>query len=163
MDVDSDVPRQLTVPFTLSPGTVPPRNSYLSIAYYPVSRNPAAYPDPLTFNAYRFSDLRQQPGHGDKHQFTSVEKDDPLWAFGKFACPWRQWASAQIKLLIVLMLEFEIGYQNGLRVHPQNVVVGAKFVPSIMQKVVLRRASAYWTGKRVLGGCLEALFANEEQ
>ena len=46
----------------------------------------------------------------------------------------------QIKLmLIALMLELEIGYENGLKERPQNVVVGAKCVPSMTQKVILRR------------------------
>ena len=71
-----------------------------------------------------------------------MEKDDPLWTFGKFACPGRQWASAQIKLLLmVLLLEFEVGFEGGWRQRPKNLVVGGgrKCVPSMTQKIVVRR------------------------
>jgi cytochrome P450 len=132
--------RQLITPFTLSTGTILPANSYISMAYYPVSRDPAYYPSPEEFIFHRFSDLRNQPRHEDKHQFTSIDKDDPLWTFGKFACPGRQWASAQIKLLLmVLLLEFEVEYEGGWKQRPVNEVVGGKFVPSMRQKIVLSR------------------------
>ena len=67
-------------------------------------------------------------------------KTIPLWTFGKFACPGRQWASAQIKLLLmVLSLEFEVGFEGGWRQRPENLVVGGKCVPSMTQKIVVRR------------------------
>ena len=92
-----------------------------------------------------------------------MEKDDLLWAFRKFVCPGRHWASAQIKLLlIVLMLEFGIGYENGLRERPQNVVVGAKCVPSMTQKVILRKRPRDSGQVRNSWWLFKGLVANEE-
>jgi hypothetical protein len=40
---------------------------------------------------------------------------------------------------MVLLLEFEASYEDGVRERPENVVVGGKFVPSMSQRIVLRR------------------------
>lgn len=59
---------------------------------------------------------------------------------GKFACPGRFWASAQIKLLLMVLLnEFEISYPEGQTERPQNVVKGEKNQVSLGQRIVLRR------------------------
>ena len=113
----------------------------MSMAYQPVMRDPAFYPDPLTFNPLRFYDLRRANEEDGKHQFASVEPGEPLWAFGKFACPGRHWATAQIKLLLmVLLLEFVIGYPPGQVERPENKVHGGKIMPSFTQRVIISRS-----------------------
>lgn len=110
------------------------------MAYYPLTRDPSYYPGPLTFDPLRFYKLRQKEGEEDKHQFGSVEASEPLWTFGKFACPGRHWATAQIKLLVmVFLLEFEISYPDGQTERPENKIIGSKCMPSLTQKIMLRR------------------------
>jgi hypothetical protein len=60
--------------------------------------------------------------------------------FGKFSCPGRHWAAAQVKLLVmVLLLEFEIGFPEGQSERPENKVLGGETLPSMPQMLVLRR------------------------
>lgn len=110
------------------------------MAYYPITRDPSYYPSPLTFDPLRFYNLRQKEGKEEKHQFASVEASEPLWTFGQFACPGRHWATAQIKLLVmVLLLEFEISYLEGQTEGLENKIIGSKCMPSMTQKIVLTR------------------------
>ena len=44
--------------------------------------------------------IKEQAGY----QFAASGKDGPAWGFGKFACPGRFWAGAQIKLVIMALL-----------------------------------------------------------
>lgn len=132
--------RRLTVPLTLSNGSTIPKNSYISMAYQPMYRDPSYYPSPLTFDPLRFYNLRKKEGEEEKHQFASVDAGEALWTFGKFACPGRHWAAAQIKLLvIVLLLEFDISYPEGQTERPESTIYGAKCMPSMTQKMVLKR------------------------
>jgi hypothetical protein len=51
--------------------------------------------------------------------------------FGKFSCPGRHWAAAQVKLLVmVLLLELEIGFPEGQSERPENKVLGEKPCPA---------------------------------
>jgi cytochrome P450 len=132
--------RRLMVPLTLSNRSTIPARSYISIAYQPLLTDPTYYPSPLTFDPLRFYNLRQKEGEEEKHQFASVDSSDLLWTFGKFACPGRHWATAQIKLLVmVLLMEFDVSFPEGQRERPENKVVGTKCMPSVTQKMVLRR------------------------
>lgn len=132
--------RRLMVPLTLSSGSTIPAKSYISIAYQPMLTDPTYYPSPLTFDPLRFYNQRQKEGEEEKHQFASVDLSDLLWTFGKFACPGRHWATAQIKLLImVLLIEFDVSFPEGQKERPENKVVGTKCMPSVTQKMVLRR------------------------
>jgi cytochrome P450 len=131
--------RQLAVPVTLSNGVVLPKNTYISMTHYMTNKDPSIYPSPQTFDPLRFYHLRQNPGDEPKHQFASLSAENPSWGVGKFACPGRFWASAQIKLvLMVLLKEFDIGFPEGQVERPENVVRGEKNQVSMSQCVVIR-------------------------
>ena len=102
-------------------------------------RDPERYPDPDTFDGYRFYKLRQikeQAGY----QFAASDKDGPAWGFGKFACPGRFWAGAQIKLVMMaLLLHYDIGYPEGQTNRPEDIMLGEKRTPSRTQQIVLKR------------------------
>lgn len=103
-------------------------------------RDPDYYPDPLALGPLRFYNLRKIEGEEDKYQFASVDPNEPLWTFGKFSCPGRHWAAAQVKLLaMVLLLEFELGFPEGETEGPENKIVGGKIMTSMTQTLVLRR------------------------
>lgn len=132
--------RQLAVPVTLSNGVTLPKNTYISMTHILINRDPEIYPEPMSFDALRFYNQRQAQGQGEQHQFASLSSQNPSWGVGKFACPGRFWASAQIKLLLmVLLLEFDIGYPDGQTERPPNVVIGEKNQIKPTQKIVLKR------------------------
>lgn len=96
--------------------------------------------DPEIFDGLRFFKLRQEKGQEERHQFASLSAEIPSSGVGKFACPGRFWVSAQIKLLLmVLLLEFEINFPDGQTERPANVIMGEKNQVSALQKITLKR------------------------
>lgn len=110
------------------------------MTHYLINKDPELFPSPKTFDSLRFYRQRQEPGQQERHQFSSLSSENPSWGVGKFACPGRFWASAQIKLLLMVLLrEFEVSYPEGQTERPENVVKGEKNQVSVSQRVVLRR------------------------
>ncbi|EMR80705.1 putative cytochrome p450 monooxygenase protein [Botrytis cinerea BcDW1] len=132
--------RQLAIPVTLSNGVTLPKDTYISMTHYLINKDPELYLSPNTFDPLRFYKQRQELGQQERYQFSSLSSENPSWGVGKFACPGCFWASAQIKLLLMVLLnEFEISYPEGQTERPQNVVKGEKNQVSLGQRIVLRR------------------------
>lgn len=133
--------RYLADAVKLHNGTSLPRGTYISMAHYPQQRDPELYPDPLKFDGLRFFNLRQNAEEAKKHQhqFASISSMEPWWGVGKFACPGRFWASAQIKLLLIALLSnFDISFPEGRSEKPERSAEGGKLKTSFTQQVMLR-------------------------
>jgi cytochrome P450 len=132
--------RYLAAPVQLHNGVTLPSNTYISINHYSRQRDPDVYPEPMVFDDLRFYRLRQQFGDSEQYQFASISSVEPWWGVGKFACPGRHWASAQVKMvLMALLLGFEIGFPEGQSGKPERVVEGEKLRTSFNQAMVLKR------------------------
>ena len=128
--------RQLEVPLDLPDGTHLPRGSFLSIPNWPVMRDPKLFANPDTFEPARFS----HAADGDKWAFSSYGSDWPGWGTGKFACPGRFWAGAQMKLgLITLLDQFDLVLPEGQTGRPQNMVHGESCLPDFGQSMKMKR------------------------
>jgi cytochrome P450 len=129
--------RHLGASVKLSNGTVLPAGTYISMAHYSIQRDPEYYPDPLNFDGLRFFKLRQNEGEDKMHQFTALGSN-VSWGIGKFACPGRFWASANIKLLLIeLILKYDISFPEG-QSKSERIAAGEKLKTSFTQQVVLR-------------------------
>ena len=128
--------RQLDVPLNLPDGTLLPKGSFLSVPQWPVYYDPTLYKDPETFDAARFAQLPDN----DKWTFASHNSDWPGWGTGKFACPGRFWASAQMKLILVTLLnEYDTSLPDGQVGRPKNMVYGESCLPDFTQGMRLKR------------------------
>ncbi|PKY01598.1 cytochrome P450 [Aspergillus campestris IBT 28561] len=131
--------RQVTKPVTLSNNITIPKNTFISMPIYPMCRDPERYPDPETFDGYRFYKLRQIKEEA-RYQFAASDRDGPAWGFGKFACPGRFWAAAQVKLVVMaLLVQYDIAYPEGQTDRPGDVILGEKRTPDRTQQMVLKR------------------------
>ncbi|OCK76823.1 cytochrome P450 monooxygenase-like protein [Lepidopterella palustris CBS 459.81] len=136
--------RHLAKPVKLSNGVTLPASTYISMCHAEMQFDPEYFPNPYEFNGLRFYNLRQNDGDGDKHQFASVNSTLPWWGVGKFACPGRFWASAQIKLiLMVLLLNFEVRFPIGQTEAPPHTVADERNQVSFTQLVLLKPRGSF--------------------
>lgn len=104
-------------PVTLPDGTHLPAGCIIEAANKPVLLDPELYPNPTTFDPYRFVRLRTDPDAPDplgfknreQYQFVSVTKENMSFGFGRHACPGRFFAANEIKLILAnLLLNYDI-------------------------------------------------------
>lgn len=69
----------------LSDGTKIPKGSRLLVETRMF--DPELFPDPYTFNPYRFMDLREKKDRGNDWQFVTVTPEFMAFGLGTHACP----------------------------------------------------------------------------
>ncbi|KAF1362273.1 putative cytochrome P450 [Lizonia empirigonia] len=68
------------------------------------SRDPTTFPNPDTFDAYRFVRLREQPGQENVWQLTTTRPEQIAFGHGLHACPGRFLAANEVKIALCHML-----------------------------------------------------------
>ncbi|KAI0425479.1 cytochrome P450 [Xylaria sp. FL1042] len=130
--------RKVLKPLQLSDGKTIPAGSFISMPTDSVAHDPSIYPNPQQFDGYRFYRKRQEsPKHFHQHQFSSIGPDSLAFGYGKYACPGRFFASAQIKLVIATLLTtYDINFPDGQTERPLNSYLGESIGPNRTQVVV---------------------------
>ncbi|OAA57981.1 ent-kaurene oxidase [Niveomyces insectorum RCEF 264] len=131
---------------TLQDGTHIPAGCLIEAANKAVLMDPQLYPDPETFDPYRFVRLRTtdapdplQFKNREQYQFVSVTKENMSFGFGRHACPGRFFAANEIKLILAQLL---LNYDMKLPPAPatrQDVVAGAGVAPDPTREILFRR------------------------
>ena len=124
---------------TLSDGFFIPKGTYTAFSSLGISRDPALYPNPETFDGFRFSKLREQPGNENRYQFVTTGDDAISFGHGKHACPGRFFASNEIKVILVgLLLRYEMRFKDG-EGRPKDVLARTQINPNRGAEVLFRR------------------------
>ncbi|KAL2783812.1 cytochrome P450 [Aspergillus keveii] len=72
------------------------------------------YPEPETFDGYRFLRLREQKGHENSAQLVAVSPEHMGFGFGKHACPGRFFAANEAKVLLChILLKYDFKFSDG--------------------------------------------------
>ncbi|KAL5364135.1 putative P450 monooxygenase [Aspergillus floccosus] len=133
--------RHVTSPsgLRLSTGHVIPQGTVVGVSNHMVTQS---YPDPDTFDGFRFHKMRQQPGHEIRHQFVATGPDALSFGHGNHACPGRFFAANEIKVVLMYLLQnYDIQLEAG-EGRPENHHRGAIVSPSAAGKVLLRKRAA---------------------
>jgi cytochrome P450 len=136
--------RLVLSPIPLSNGFIIPAGTHLCAASDARSRDPALYESPLEFRPMRFyaSSTTNAEGASEvdaTNLFSSVTAGDSWFGTGRQACPGRWYASAQIKLVLCLLLtEYELKFPNGQTHRPKNWVKDEKTGPDMEQIILIR-------------------------
>jgi ent-kaurene oxidase len=127
--------------FQLSDGTAIPAGIFISTPSYHICRDPAFYEAPLEFRPFRFAELREKnPSHAGDYMLTSIRSNHLAFGWGNLACPGRQFAACEMKLILALILQkYEFRLPDSQTERPENICVDARIWPSKTQPVEFRR------------------------
>ena len=127
--------------FTFSDGTTVPAGSFVFVPMYAMYTDNDIFPNASTFDAFRFSRLREQEGQANKHQFVTTSTSHINFGHGKHACPGRFFANQEIKLLLAhTLLNYDIKLEEG--VVPKPTWYDRSRKPDLGAKVLFRARSA---------------------
>ncbi|KAH9825743.1 Cytochrome-P450 monooxygenase [Teratosphaeria destructans] len=115
----SQMTRAVVSDFTFSNGTTVPKGTYVLAPMHAMYLDDELYPDASTFDAFRWSRLREQPGNANRFRFVSTNPRHINFGHGKDACPGRFFAAQEIKLLLAhILLRYEVKLAGSTRPSP---------------------------------------------
>ena len=130
--------------FTFSDGTVIPRGTSLSVSLHNIHFNDKVYEDPLKFDGFRFSKMRQLEGSGKKAGFVSSSSDHIAFGYGRHLCPGRYFAAYELKLMLAhIVTTYDVKLEvEGVR--PRDMWVTISCVPNPTANVLFRKRTKVW-------------------
>ncbi|KAF7328279.1 Ent-kaurene oxidase [Mycena venus] len=126
-------------------GVVLPPGSVVSLAPKPLHFNPQVYPEPLTFDPFRFSKLRTgEPGASDVRQaFTSLSNDYIVFGVGTHACPGRFFAALKIKVILCeILMNYDVSFPSGESTMPKPFAFNMFTMPNRTARLVFTKRKA---------------------
>ncbi|KAJ7666786.1 cytochrome P450 [Mycena polygramma] len=126
----------------ISDGIVIPEGSVVALAPKPLHLNPRAYPDPHTFDPFRFSKLRtgDNTARDIQQSFTNLSNDYIVFGVGKHGCPGRFLAALMIKIIVAeLLLNYDLAFPAGASQSPKPFAFNIFTVPNPTAKLVFTR------------------------
>ncbi|KAJ7849921.1 cytochrome P450 [Mycena leptocephala] len=130
--------------FTFSDGTVIPYGSFLNVASQEPAFDPVNYDNPEVFDGFRFVRERERISQGKnvgifKYHMVSTGLDYLVFGHGKYACPERFFAVAEVKVMMAhILINYDVKAQiEGVR--PTNFPFGIFVLPNPKGKIWIRR------------------------
>lgn len=129
--------RYATGPVTLPDGTIIPQGTLTSVAN-PSRLDPKIYPDPDTFDGYRFVRMRADASQAPLAPFSKTNHTHLAFGHGKQACPGRFIAINEVKLALChILLKYDIDLVDGC--DSQLIRTGMVTVRNPTAKIRVRR------------------------
>ena len=124
--------------FTFSDGTTIPRGSTISVSAHNVHYNDKVYEDPLQFDGFRFSKMREE-GSSKKVGMVSSSQDHLSFGHGRHVCPGRYFAACELKLMLAhVVTTYDVKLEvEGVR--PADMWVMTSCVPNQKANVLFRK------------------------
>ncbi|KAJ7439781.1 cytochrome P450 [Mycena latifolia] len=134
--------------FTFSDGTRIPYGAILTIAGDATHYDPDNYENPMTFDGFRFSRLREQragvdiSGEGTSffnRHMVSTAQDHIVFGHGHHACPGRFFAATELKAMLAhVLINYDVKAETeGVR--PPDLCIGVAKVPAPQGKIMIRK------------------------
>ena len=126
------MPIDLSNGFHIPSGTVVQCNTNI------FEESPPAWGDPNEFDGFRFYKLRRNPEDTNRYQFASISYDSMQFGLGNDACPGRFFASNQIKIILVHILQnYDIKLKEGTG-RPKNIMFEVNVLADPTASVLFR-------------------------
>jgi cytochrome P450 len=123
--------------FTFTDGTAVPRGSTISVSTRDVHLNDKVYDDPLRFDGFRFSKMRE--GSAKKVGMVSSSRDHLSFGHGRHVCPGRYFAACELKLMLAhIVMTYDVKLEvEGVR--PPDMWFMTTCVPNPKANVLFRK------------------------
>jgi cytochrome P450 len=124
---------------TLPDGTYLPKNSEILVSSHPMW-DEKVFPNPESYDAHRFVNLRKLPGNENKGQLTTTENHFLAFGRGKHECPGRFFAANEVKIAMAYaLINYDIRLMGDEK--PKTIVNGFELIaPGNSIQVRRRRA-----------------------
>ncbi len=130
-------------PLTLSDKSHLPQGLIIALPIHHITHDPTIWPNPNAFDGFRFYRNRiADPAKDAEYQFAALGANNLGFGYGRFACPGRVFAAAQLKLLLgLLLVDFDFCFADDREegVRPENVYVDDMVLPDRSVKVLCKR------------------------
>ena len=125
--------------FTFSDGVTIPRGTSISFSAQNAHCNDKVYEDPLKFDGFRFSKMREGEGSAKKVGMVSSSQDHLSFGHGRHVCPGRYFAACELKLMFAhIVMTYDVKLEvEGVR--PPDMWVMTACVPNQNAKVLFRK------------------------
>lgn len=121
----------------MSDGTYLPKGAWVIAPASAIHHSEANYEDPMKFDGFRFSRMREQPGSEAKYQAVSTADHYLAFGHGRHACPGRFFATNELKVLLgYIICNYEFKTADGKR--PDNGFFGFGCIPAISTELLFR-------------------------
>ena len=123
--------------FTFSDGTTIPRGTSISFSADKVHFNDKVYEDPLRFDGFRFSKMREESTKNVG--MISSSPDHIPFGHGRHTCPGRYFAACELKLMLAhIIMTYDVKLEiEGVR--PPDMWVMTACVPNPNANVLFRK------------------------
>ena len=123
--------------FTFSDGTIIPRGTTVSASAHNAHFNDKVYEDPLRFDGFRFSKMRE--GSAKTVGMVSSSQDHLSFGHGRHVCPGRYFAACELKLMFAhIVTTYDVKLEvEGVR--PPDMWVTISCIPNPHANVLFRK------------------------
>lgn len=132
--------RIVTRDYTLADGFLVPAGTTIGVPAQAISMDPEKYPDPETFDGFRFAKLRSSSDPNTARlQYAASNLDSMAFGYGRHACPGRVFASNEIKMIMVhLLMNYDFKFPDGITERPESFATETQCLPNHTAKVCLK-------------------------
>ena len=111
----------------------------LCAASYPISQDTNNIASPQDFDGFRYERLRRKPDEENKHQFATTDMNHLHFGRGKYACPGRFFASAELKVILAhVIMQYDFKYPPG-KGRPENLNADEFMYPDPSARILIKR------------------------